>query len=161
MTGLSEAAPELQESVLGPRALTVARAVLGEPSVERTGAVVSDASRPFFAWHTHIDAEDDGVRVARRVWPPKSHIGRLIAVLYLDDLDDDGGPLLVWPRRVGDPTTPPHDLRSAAWPGQVVLQPSAGSLVLLDECTWHAARSRRRPGWRIFLGAFLAARQSA
>lgn len=68
-------APELEPLVL-PAALRQAVAdLLGPaPRLELLGAVVTDRSRPFFSWHTHIDGLEESERLRQRSWP---RIGRL------------------------------------------------------------------------------------
>ncbi len=157
ITGLLSVLPELAPSLLTSRLLDPLRALLGaDMRLELVGAAISDRTRPFFGWHTHIDGEEEWTRLERRAWPAKDEVERVIVVVYLDDLDDDGGPLLVLPRRVGDPTPPPHDTLATEWPGHVELRPSAGTAVVLEQCTWHAARSLRREGHRIFVGGYFA-----
>lgn len=159
ITGVLRVAPELGPLLFQERLLAPLRALLGSDlRVEVVGAAVSDRTRPFFGWHTHIDGEEEWTRLSARRWPSKPRVERVVVVLYLDDLDDDGGPLLVLPRRAGDPTPPPHDTLAQDWPGQVTLRPRAGSAVLLEQCTWHAAHSRRTEGHRIFVGAYFSAR---
>ena len=149
--------PALFPLVLDPRLLAALRQLLGPLRLELAGGMISDPSRPFFRWHTHIDGEDEGERVRRQAWPAQRAPRRVLAILYLDDLDADGGPLLVHPRRVGDPAAPPHPIDDDDWPGQVELQPRAGTLVALEQHTWHAVRRQLRPGPRRFLGCYLAA----
>ncbi|AKF03211.1 phytanoyl-CoA dioxygenase family protein [Sandaracinus amylolyticus] len=161
ITGLQHVAPEIAPLLLRDRLLSPLRALLGDDlRLEALGAAVSDRMRPFFGWHTHIDGEEEWTRMRAKRWPAKPTVERVIVVVYLDDLDDDGGPLLVLPRRVGDPTTPSHDTLARDWPGQVVLRPTAGTAVLLEQCTWHAAHSLRRAGHRMFVGGYFATRES-
>lgn len=154
--------PELTPLVVRRRVLEVMREALGDDlRLELAGAVVSDAARPFFRWHTHIDGEEEGARVQAGAWPAVEGVERVLTLLYLDDLTDETGPLYVYPRRAGDPTTPPHDLDLEAWPDRVELRPRAGTVVAVDQCTWHAARSMRGPGLRIFSGCYWAAANAA
>lgn len=158
LSRLLSARPDLAPLTISPRVSGAMREVLGaDMRLELAGAVVSDRSRPFFPWHTHIDGEAEGTRLRAGAWPDKRHAERVLTLLYLDDLDDDGGPLLVLPRRSGDPTPPPADVSAPEWPSQVELRPRAGTLVALEQCTWHAARPQRRDGLRIFVGCYLAA----
>jgi len=149
--------PELRPWVL-PEPLTDAmQATLGTDMVlELAGAVVSDATRPFFTWHTHIDGVDEGERYLSQSWPDVPSVQRVLTLLYLQDLEPEVGPLYVLPRRAGDPTPPPHDLEDRAWPGMVELRPRAGTLVALDQCTWHAAARMRTDGHRYFVGCYFA-----
>jgi ectoine hydroxylase-related dioxygenase (phytanoyl-CoA dioxygenase family) len=150
--------PDLLRWYVRPPVRAFLAEVLGEGlRLEDAGAMVSDSARPFFSWHTHIDGEDEGVRARAERWPQVDSVRRVLTLLYLDDVDREAGPLHVVPRRVGDPTEPPGELDAVDWPGQVELTPRAGSLVAFEQCTWHAALPRRRPGHRVIAGAFFAA----
>ncbi len=156
---LLEVMPETRSLVLREPLLAPLRALLGEGlRLEMFGVAVSDRARPFFPWHTHIDGEEEGARLARGEWPAKSELERVLVLLYLDDLDDDRGPLFVWPRRLGEPTPPPHDVTADRWPGQIELRPRAGDAVLLEQCTWHAARSLEVEGLRMFIASYFTGR---
>ena len=61
--------PALFPLVLDPRLLAALRQLLGPLRLELAGGMISDPSRPFFRWHTHIDGEDEGERVRRQAWP--------------------------------------------------------------------------------------------
>lgn len=155
---LLDARPALAPRVLAPRLIDAMRETLGpDVRLELAGAVASDRRRPFFSWHTHIDGEEEGQRVQRGEWPARPRTERVLTLLYLDDLDDETGPLYVHPRREGEPTAPPHPLDEEVWPGMIELRPRAGDLVALEQCTWHAARSLRRPGLRLLVGCYFAA----
>lgn len=150
--------PDLAPLVLAPVVIDAIREVLGpDMRLELAGAVVSDASRPFFRWHTHIDGEEEGSRYRGGTWPVVDAVKRVLTLLYLCDLDDESGPLLVLPREVGDPTAPPASIDDPRWPGQVEVRARAGTLVALEQCTWHAAWSKKGAGHRIFVGCYFAA----
>ncbi|MBX3125321.1 MAG: hypothetical protein KF718_01320 [Polyangiaceae bacterium] len=154
---LLEEHPELSDVVLKPSVVESLRGVLGEGMrLELVGAVVSDASRPFFAWHSHIGGVPDS-EYRRTGWPRVTKVERVFTLLYLDDVDDQSGVLLVRPRTVGEPTPPPEDPELEAWSEQVELRLARGSLVALEQCTWHAARAMRRDGLRIFVGCYFRA----
>lgn len=146
--------PEIAELLLKPEIVEALRGVLGEDmQLENVGAVVTDETRPFFAWHTHIGGYDDGDYQSFGGWPKVESADRITTLLYLDDIDDDGGVLLVYPRKVGDPTGPIMDAEVEPWPGQVEVRVPRGTLVAMEQCTWHTARPMRRKGLRVFLGA--------
>jgi len=150
--------PHLVSTVLRPEVIASLRTVLGsDMRLELVGAAVSDETRPFFRWHTHIGGVEERERLREQAWPAVDGVRRVLCLLYLDDLDEDGGPLLVLPRRVGDPTAPPGDIDARSWPGEAEIRAPAGTVVALDQCTWHAARSRRGTGLRMFVGAYFAA----
>ncbi|MFO7564877.1 MAG: hypothetical protein R6X02_19690 [Enhygromyxa sp.] len=145
--------PRWAADIVRPEVVAALRGALGDDMVlEVAGCVLSDRSRPFFGWHAHVGGIDDGVYRRAGGWPTVSKIQRIMTLTYLQDLDDDNGPMLVYPRRVGEPVVMPHDGDAEAWPGQIELRVPAGSLIALDECTWHAVRPKLDDGLRIFLG---------
>jgi hypothetical protein len=147
--------PENADLIVHPEVVAAIRGYLGdEMRLEVAGAVIADANRPFFAWHTHIGGPDDSKYRRDKIFPRYEAPERVMTLHYLDDLDDDNGPLLVYPRRVTDPTPPPHDLDALDWPGEVVLNVRRGSVVVLDQCTWHAVRRKTSPGIRSFVGCY-------
>ena len=158
---LVERRPDFASRILKAPIVDAVRRVLGEEMyVELTAAVIADETRAFFAWHTHIGGQDDGAYRATGVWPIVPRPRRIGTLLYLDDLDDDNGPLLVHPRAAGEPTAPPHDLDREDWDGQIVVRAARGTVVAMDECTWHAARQKRKPGLRILLGCNFVSRDA-
>ena len=159
LTGLLERLPAHRQALIPAALCRAVQDLLGHDAlVEVVGAMVSTNARPFFGWHTHLDGRDEGERVQTGVWPTPQGLRRVLTLLYLDDVDDDGGPLLVLPRQLDDPTRPPGLLDTPDWPGHVRLQPRAGTLVAIDERTWHAVLPMRRPGSRTVLAVYFAAR---
>ena len=147
--------PEHAGLLIKPEVAAAIRGYVGDDvELELTGAVIADATRPFFAWHTHIGGIDDGKYRREGIWPTIDAPRRLMTLLYVDELDENNGPLLVFPRRVGDPTPPPHDPYAQSWPGEIVLTVPRGTLVIMDECTWHAVRAKRSAGIRSFVGCY-------
>lgn len=156
ITSLLARCPGLADEILAPPVIAAARALLGDDlHLELTGAVICDPTRPFFSWHNHIGGIDVEAVRARGEFPRFTASERVIVVLYLDDIDSDGGELRALPRTIDAPTEPPHDRMIDTWPGQVPLHFPAGSTLVLEQCTWHAVMPRRRPGLRIFIGAYL------
>lgn len=146
--------PHLAPLLLKPSVLETLRRSLGaEPRLELVGAVVSDEVRPFFPWHSHVNGGNDSI-YRRQGWPDKPRVERVLTLLYLDDIDDDSGVLLVHPRAEGAPTSPPQDPYLECWEGQVEVRVPRGSVVALEQCTWHAARPRRTPGRRVFIACY-------
>jgi ectoine hydroxylase-related dioxygenase (phytanoyl-CoA dioxygenase family) len=153
--------PRFAASIIKPEVAAAMRGALGQDMVlEVAGCVVSDDSRPFFGWHMHVGGVDDGEYRRRDHWPTVSKMQRVMTLTYLQDLTDDNGPMLILPRKLGDPTAPPQDLDARSWEGQVELRVPAGSLVAVDECTWHAVAPKRGPGLRMFVGVSYAARDA-
>lgn len=154
---LLEEHPGLAPLVLKPRMLDALQASLGEGmELEMAAGIVSDEGRPFLRWHTHIGGHESGFDPEQVGWPHIPSVERVTALLYLDDVNDDSGALLLYPRRTGDPTAPLGDYESE-WPGQLEVRVPRGTLVILDQCTWHAARAKRVPGLRIFVATYFCA----
>lgn len=147
--------PEHADLMVRPDIVSAIRGYLGaDAELELTGMVIADAHRPFFAWHTHIGGIDDSKYRHAGVWPQFEEPQRLMTLLYTQDLKGDNGPLLVYPRRVDEPTAPPHDLSRVEWPDQIELEVPRGSVVIMDQCTWHAVRAKTSAGLRSFVGCY-------
>ena len=133
------------EGVLGPGAL-----------IEGIAGNLNDEVRPFCYWHNHVGGIHAGYFRERGLYPePERAIHRLVAVLYLDGLSEENGEMLVFPRALGAPARAPHDdFGATTWPGQEVVHCPDGSLLLLDEYTWHAVRRQRRSGLRRYMGLY-------
>jgi hypothetical protein len=148
--------PELAGELLSPAVVEIVRRLLGrDMHLELTGAVLCDAARPFFSWHNHIGGIDVEDYRTRHTWPRFRESQRVIAVLYLDDIDERGGELRAYPRRVSDPTESPYAELDPDWAGHATLQFAAGSTVIFEQCTWHAAMPKHTPGLRMFVGAYM------
>lgn len=162
MAGLSvrsllRALPHRAHGLLNPRAVECMRRVLGpQMYMEVAGWIVSDHHRPFFDWHVHIHGQDDSYHLERGCWPRLSSVRRLMTLLYLEDLGGDHGTFLVYPRKEGDPAEPPFEREAHAWPGQVELALPRGSLLVVDQSTWHAVRRQLDDELRIWIGCTFA-----
>ncbi|PRP97520.1 Phytanoyl-CoA dioxygenase PhyH [Enhygromyxa salina] len=153
--------PRWAASILRPEVIAALRGALGhDMTLEIAGCVASDKTRPFFSWHTHVGGVDDGEYHKTGNWPSVNATQRVMTLTYLQELTDDNGPMLIYPRKVGDPLAPPQDPDAHAWAGQVELRVPAGSLVAIDECTWHAVRPKADEGLRMFVGLTYAAREA-
>jgi hypothetical protein len=152
--------PQLAPLLLHPQALAVVREVLGDsPRIELVGAVMTDHTRPFFEWHNHVGGPDDeDIRSSGTVRATSARPQRLSYLLYLDEATPQDGPLRVLPGRPADPRTAPHPRTQTCWPGDVALTWPPGSVLLIDETTWHAVPQRHTAGWRRWIGAYFAAR---
>lgn len=151
--------PELAELILVAGPAAVMRALLGRDArLELVGGVLTDHTRPFYPWHHHVGGPDDthlrkaGVQVAGQPGPR-----RLTYLLYLDGAESDDGPLHILPTQPGRPRPAGGGITDAHWPGEHVLTFPAGSVVLLDERTWHAVPQRTTPGQRRWIGMHVAA----
>ena len=159
--GLLPRYPERGKSLLQGDVVETFRKVLGDDMhMEVAGWVISDKRRPFFGWHIHADGQDDSYHLKRGFWPKIDTAQRMMALLYLDDLGEDRGTLLVHPHRMGDPLDPPHDPSWERWEGQVELPLKRGTLIAIEQCTWHAVRQQMVEGPRMWICCTFAARQA-
>jgi ectoine hydroxylase-related dioxygenase (phytanoyl-CoA dioxygenase family) len=147
--------PELAAHVFRPPIVQVARGVLGDDMhLEYTSAVVNMGDRPFFPWHMHVGGVDNVVYRKGKLFPDFERSERVTMLLYLHDLTPEAGTLLAYPRRVRDSTLPPHDPTLEHWDGEVELACRQGTVVLMEQCTWHAAKPKRSRGLRAFVAAY-------
>lgn len=154
---LTATRPEVIPRLLRPEAVAVLRGVLGDDMcLELPAAVVADSDRPFFDWHTHVGGVDDQTAGYAREYPSFTRSERITMIHYVDGLTPENGPVLVLPRRVDEPTEAPYPATQRDWPGQVEVHCPPGSVLILEQCTWHAAVQRRSPGLRIFIGCYFA-----
>jgi ectoine hydroxylase-related dioxygenase (phytanoyl-CoA dioxygenase family) len=116
--------------------LSVARAMMGPlirmrgltARVSFPGAEVQETS-----WHQHL-------RVVSQPLPPwfcQPH--SIDALIYLDDLDDDTGPLCVLPGSHAWLDREPPNNHFGPLPDEVVLRLPAGSVVIAHSNLWHRA----------------------
>ncbi len=153
--GILRHAPGLADLLLRPVLLDLFARTLGEGfELELGTGVVCDASRGFLFWHHHAGGIDEP-DLRRKSYPHPSGVERIGCTLYTTPLDDAFGTLLVHPRRADSPTAPPHEPGRVPWPGAKEVRAPAGSVVLLDQGTWHAATPMRRAGHRYFFAFFV------
>ncbi|MCZ7679088.1 MAG: phytanoyl-CoA dioxygenase family protein [Sandaracinaceae bacterium] len=158
---LTHRRPNVIPRLFRPEAIEVARGLLGPGMyLELPAGVVSDHTRPFFEWHTHIGGVDDSTFRQKRIYPRFERSHRVTMLHYLDDLRPDNGPLLVLPRKLSDPTEPPYSVSQERWPGQVEINCPRGSVVILEQCIWHAALQKLTPGLRLYVGFYFAAAEA-
>lgn len=152
-------APHLAPMLLDPWALQVVRAILGDAArMELVGGVMTDHTRPFFEWHNHVGGPDDeAIRTQGGGVPTSTRPQRLSYLIYLDDVTEANGPMLVLPGRPTDAFEAPEPRDRPRWQGDMVVTLDAGSVLLIDETTWHAVPQRRDPGPRRWVGAYFAA----
>lgn len=155
---LGTRAPELVPLFFKPHIIDTIRGALGDGMrLELVAGAISDKTRPFFDWHVHIDGVDDAYYDYKRPYRTFSKPERVIHLLYLDDLCEENGELLVLPRKIDDPTPPPYEKTLEEWPGQVEVRCPRGSVVILEQCVWHAVRRMRADGLRCFIGSYFVA----
>lgn len=153
--------PEVVPRLLRPEAIEILRRFLGrDMHFELAAGVVSDDARPFFDWHNHIggvsEREHRGVPGGHRFERPQ----RVAMLHYLDDLEPDNGPLWVLPRAITDPTAAPFPTGREDWPGRVEIRCPRGSVVMIEQCTWHAVPKKRTPGRRLYVGCYFGSREA-
>jgi hypothetical protein len=147
--------PEFAPRLLKPEIIRVIRGVLGaDMHLEYTSAVVCNGDRPFFPWHMHVGGVDNIVYRKDKLFPVFERSERVTALLYLDDLTPEAGTLLAYPRRLAEPTRPPYDPALESWDGQIELACGRGTVVVMEQCTWHAAKPKRSPGLRAFIAFY-------
>lgn len=152
-------APELQRGVLEPELVDAARAVLGtDMHLEMVGGVVTNHERPFFEWHMHVGGIDDET-YRRRGWRPTfDRPQRVAALVYLDEIGPETGQLLVYPREPTDPIEPPYPVSQRHWEGEVAVRGPPGTVVMLEQSTWHAVLPCAvATSLRMFVGFWFAA----
>ncbi len=158
---LSSQFPEVIPRLYKGHIIETIRLLLGDGMrLELPAGVLSDEHRPFFDWHTHIDGVDDAFYNNQRPFDEFRRSMRVTHLLYLDDMDDRSGQLLVFPRKITDPTPPPFECTNPDWEGLEAIECPRGSVVVLEQCTWHAARQRTTSGIRSFVGSYFAARDA-
>ncbi|MEZ4372602.1 MAG: hypothetical protein R3B07_17380 [Polyangiaceae bacterium] len=128
---------------------------LGEAfELEQVSAVLCDQERPFFFWHSHLGGID-GADFRNHEWAPRERIDRMVCTLYCCPVNAEYGTMLVQPRSLAESTRAPYVPGREPWPGAVDLSGPIGTLVLLDEATWHAVRPMQVVGRRCFAACFV------
>jgi hypothetical protein len=153
--------PELVTKILKTPIVDAIRSTLGDDMhLEYTSGILCHDERPFFPWHAHVGGVDNITYRKQGIFPTFEAPERVTALLYLDDLTEEQGTLLVHPRRITDPTEPPFDPNLEEWDGLVELHAKRGTVVILEQCTWHAARPKRSIGIRAFVACYFASRRA-
>jgi hypothetical protein len=144
--------PELAPRMLHPDVRAVLREALG-PQVEAEviAGCISDHHRSMHPWHTHIGGPDEDIVDPTVACTPIA-IQRVSLLVYLDELKPGAGQLLIYPRRQTDPIAQPFEDERGEWEGRIVLSCPAGTAVVIEERTWHAATMRTLAGLRMFVG---------
>lgn len=153
--GILRRIPALADFLLKPTLLAFFERALGTGfELELGSGIVSDASRGFLTWHQHAGGIDEP-DLRRKEYPHGSRVERVGCTLYTSPLDEDHGTLLVHPRAADSSTQPPFEPGRVPWPGTKELHAPAGSVVILDQGTWHAVTPKRAPGRRHFFAFFV------
>lgn len=153
--------PELAPRVFTPHAVEILRRLLGDDMhLELVGGVMSDETRPFTEWESHLGGIDDERWRKASKRPRNAEIMRIVHFLLLDELSEESGPWRVIPREVGGPVDPPASIDEFDWPGSDTITCEAGTVLLLEESVWHAVVPRKTPGMRRFIGSYFVSRHA-
>jgi len=148
----------LSRGLLPAEVVAVARSVLGDDMhLEMVAGVVSDHTRPFFEWHMHVGGIDDERYRRDGLRPRFERAERVSMLVYLDEMNERSGQLLVLPRKITDPIEAPYDVASKRWEGQLAVSGPPGTAVLMEQSTWHAVLPREDRSPRMFVGFWFAA----
>ena len=146
--------PEVESVLLEPMLLQFLRAVFSTFELEMCTSVLSDETRPYLEWHQHVGGIDEP-NYRRKSYPRFERCERLGCTLYLAPLDEAHGVLRVMARELTAPTEPPFDPKRQDWIGAEHVQAPRGSLLLIDQGTWHAVEPMHASGRRAFVGSFV------
>lgn len=151
-------APELHRDLLDPVAVDIARRALGpDMYLEFVGAIAVDHTRPFFAWHNHVGGIDDEKYRRLGAHDPIEAIERVAMIVYLDTMAPGTGQFMLHPHRVNGAMPPPAPRDEPNWEGRLVVEGPPGTVVMIDQTTWHAALPRTVEGeLRYFMGVWFA-----
>jgi hypothetical protein len=151
--------PELHRDMLEPDIVAIIRSVLGpDMHLEFAGAVITNYTRPFFKWHNHVGGIEDEKYRRLGLRPAIERPERVAMIVYLDEMGPDTGQLLIYPQRVSGAAGPPAPVEQPHWDGQVAVSGPPGTVVMIDQTTWHAALPRTvDEELRLFFGLWFAA----
>ncbi|PRQ04996.1 hypothetical protein [Enhygromyxa salina] len=135
--------PDLHRDMLEDDAVQVLRGALGsDMRLEFAGAVVTNHTRPFFKWHNHVGGIEDEKFRRLGLRPPIETPERVAMIVYLDEMGPETGQLLIHPHRVSGASGPPAPVEQPDWDGRYEVVGPPGTVVMLDQTTWHAALPR-------------------
>jgi len=155
VSGVLRRLPVIVDMLLHQRLHELFAEVLGVGyELEMVSGIVSDRSRAFFFWHNHIGGID-GEDYRGRPHPRVSDVERLACTYYASPLDAAHGTMLVHPRARGDATEAPQPETLEQWEGAIELTAPVGSVLVLDQCTWHSVKPMSCGGRRYFVGSFV------
>ncbi|PRP97468.1 hypothetical protein ENSA5_33610 [Enhygromyxa salina] len=151
--------PELHRDILEPDVIEIIRGALGpDMHLEFAGAVVTNYTRPFFKWHNHVGGIDDERYRRLGLRPAIEKPERVAMIVYLDEMGPETGQLLIHPERVSGAAGPPEPVDKLRWDGQFEVVGPPGTVVMIDQTTWHAALPRTIDHeLRFFFGLWFAA----
>lgn len=151
--------PQLHHDLLEPDIVAIVRGALGDDMhLEFAGAVITNYTRPFFKWHNHVGGIEDEKYRRLGLRPPIERPERVAMIVYLDEMGPGAGQLLIHPQRVSGAAGPPGPVEQPDWEGRVEVSGPPGTVVMIDQTTWHAALPRTvDQELRLFFGLWFAA----
>ncbi|MFO7564876.1 MAG: hypothetical protein R6X02_19685 [Enhygromyxa sp.] len=151
--------PELHADLIDPQVVEIIRGALGhDMHLEFAGAVITNHTRPFFKWHNHVGGIEDEKYRRLGLRPAIERPERIAMIVYLDEMGPGTGQLLIHPHRVSGAADPPGPIEQLHWEGQVEVSGGPGTVVMIDQTTWHAALPRTVDHeLRLFFGLWFAA----
>jgi hypothetical protein len=150
--------PELHRDMLEGDIVEIIRGALGpDMHLEFAGAVITNHTRPFFKWHNHVGGIEDEKYRRLGLRPAIERPERVAMIVYLDEMGPGTGQLLIHPQRVSGAAGPPGPIEAPNWEGRVEVEGPAGTVVMIDQTTWHAALPRTiDQELRLFFGLWFA-----
>jgi hypothetical protein len=151
--------PKLHAELLDAEVIEIIRGALGQDMhLEFAGAVITNHTRPFFKWHNHVGGIEDEKYRRLGLRPAIERPERVAMIVYLDEMGPETGQLLIHPHRVSGASDPPGPIEEPRWDGQVEVSGGPGTVVMIDQTTWHAALPRTIDHeLRFFFGLWFAA----
>jgi hypothetical protein len=151
--------PGLHGDLLDAEVIEIIRGALGhDMHLEFAGAVITNNTRPFFKWHNHVGGIEDEKYRRLGLRPAIERPERVAMIVYLDAMGPATGQLLIHPHRVSGASGPPGPVEQPDWEGRFEVNGGPGTVVMIDQTTWHAARPRTVDGeLRMFFGLWFAA----
>ena len=135
--------PELHRDMLQDDVVQILRGALGQDmQLEYAGAVICNHTRPFFKWHHHVGGIDEEKFRRLGLRPTIEAPERVAMIVYLDEMAPQTGQLLIYPERVNGAADPPAPIEQQRWEGQLEVVGPPGTVVMLDQTTWHAVLPR-------------------
>lgn len=151
--------PSLHADLLDAEVIEIIRGALGhDMHLEFAGAVITNHTRPFFKWHNHVGGIEDEKYRRLGLRPAIERPERVAMIVYLEAMGPGTGQLLIHPQRVSGASGPPGVVEEPNWEGQVEVSGGPGTVVMIDQTTWHAALPRTvSHELRMFFGLWFAA----
>jgi hypothetical protein len=136
-----ESVLQVAERIIGPQVQLESMTLSGAPPAG-AGADRDGSGKPS-GWHRDLFAR---IPQSQEYQPPLL----FNAMCYLQDLSDANGPLRVLPGSHRRPSTIASDRTREAQPGELLLYPRAGDVVIFHHALLHSGTENRSPEMRLF-----------